>query len=379
MISHRNITVEYLRGLAILLVIGIHFFDLCRYVTNVKPSGVYSVFGHGYWGVNIFFVISGFLIASTSVRDSGAGGIAVDTARFYIRRVTRILPLLSLVILIGMAVLFLSRDSRSFEYLFKVPGATMSASFWLAIAAFGFNWYRILDGGPTGGWFGLQWDILWSLAVEEQFYILFPFIIRITRTRDRLRAAMIAFVVTTVLLRMVMRQLGYDEAYITMNSVTAASALAIGIVVAVSDPWHAGYARPAAMLGVVGIVVCYGLGYAFDDLTTFALEASVGLVIQASRSVLPGSSRLVKIPLLAEVGRVSYGAYLYHPVVFYLASPWLIASSVNRFVSFFVVVTALVIVAEISLRLFERPVETRGRQYLYARLTGPDQKARIAP
>jgi peptidoglycan/LPS O-acetylase OafA/YrhL len=118
---------------------------------------------NGYEAVFIFFVISGFLIATRIVERDG-GLERVDLRRFYRARALRILPLL----LLTLAVLALLA-------LFGVPGfapaeGKQSVAGLLGSAlSFTFNWYE----GRTG-WAPAGWDVLWSLSIEEVFYIGFP-------------------------------------------------------------------------------------------------------------------------------------------------------------------------------------------------------------
>ena len=143
-------------GLRAVAVLSIVFFHL-----DIPP------FTGGYVGVDIFFVISGYLITSIIVRELQAGNFSI--ARFYERRVRRILPAL-VVVLVGTLLLgLLLLNPAQLEDLGKAAAAT---------SVFSSNIFFFLGAGYFDGPSELK-PLLhtWSLAVEEQFYILFPFVL----------------------------------------------------------------------------------------------------------------------------------------------------------------------------------------------------------
>ena len=145
--------IDGLRALAVISVILFHINP------NYMPSG--------FLGVDIFFVISGFLITSIIYRE-----MAEETftfANFYNRRIKRILPIFFVVLIIGLLVvwwLFLERDFHS------ITKSAISAVFFLS------NLYFSRDGG----YFDISseekpFNHIWSLSVEEQFYFIFPLVL----------------------------------------------------------------------------------------------------------------------------------------------------------------------------------------------------------
>lgn len=364
----RDVAVDRLRGLAIILVLGLHFFDLSVFVgggSSHDRSYIYRIFSHGYFGVTIFFVISGCLIASTSIKDIN-GVLSVAAARFYIRRATRIFPLLLLATAAGVFVLNFAGDqpgNKAFQYLFLVPGAVFTTGFWLSIAAFCFNWFRVLAGGQTHGWFGLQWDVLWSLSVEEQFYLAFPWVVLLCGTVRRLRHFMFFVIIACAAARFLLVSFGSPLLSNFANSVICFDALAIGVVVALSPPWSIRNSRMAIGAGALLLTFSYLCGSTIlAGLPTFLMALSTGLLIQGSRGSAGPVSSFVE-PVLPAFGKLSYGLYLLHPIAFFAVAPIAVAS-VNPAVGFLIAVTAVFILASISFHFYEKPIERRSRDWL---------------
>ena len=354
----RNMVVDQLRGIAILLVLGLHYFGLWTYEANLGEAplhGAAKVFGHGYLGVNMFFAISGYLITSTSVARDERGLVRIEAPAFYVRRATRIFPLLAVTLIIGAIAVAVAPSGPAREYLFDMPGTVFSAGFVAAVVGFAFNWFRLASVGPGGvhGWFGLHWDVLWSLAVEEQFYVVFPLMIIGARTVARLRAVLWAVFVVAVATRVSLVASGADWLMSATNSVSCFDALALGALAALSDPWSARVSKIAAISGCLGLLVFYLLGYAGWGLPATGMAASTVLVAQASR--VPGTFPRLSFPLVSEFGVLSYGLYLLQALTFALLPRWVL--QIDPFVGFAIALSAATLVAGASLSLFERPVE----------------------
>ncbi len=166
--ARRNAYIDALRGLSIVLVVVLHVQIRVRlqdtFLFRHAPEPVWALLcRNGHNGVRIFFVISGFLITSTSLARWGALA-RVDARRFYQLRFARIAPLL-------LALLAL----LSGLHLLQVPGYTIDAEkaslgrALLSALTLHLNW---LEGQV--GYLPASWDVLWSLSVEEAFYCFFP-------------------------------------------------------------------------------------------------------------------------------------------------------------------------------------------------------------
>ena len=290
---------DSMRGIAVLLIL---FFHGMAPPLSPKLAGggkfIFTVSQHGWIGVNLFFVLSGFLIT----------GILIDSRykhgyfrRFYIRRALRILPALYATLIV------------------LVIGGWISWRFLLLGVLFLANTAPLL-GVP------LQYGPLWSLAVEEHFYMLWPGIVR-KLSPSGLIILLATIVVTTPLLRatdFIIRGFPADAIY--LYTWFNLDGLALGALLAVflRRPWfHRIQLSRAAPLLLVGGVAFFLLvsehplaGAAFSS--TASNVASAGLL---ACMLLIGTSRwrqLVDRPVLKFLGFISYGLYLIHALAFRL-------------------------------------------------------------
>jgi peptidoglycan/LPS O-acetylase OafA/YrhL len=358
-----------LRAVAVLLVI------LCHYVANVLPrrdtAVVRATLGWTWSGVDLFFVLSGFLI----------GGILMthrDSQRyyrtFYLRRACRIVPAYFLVV--GLAFAFMALEER--RLVPPVPFRKLLPA-WTYLT-FTQNLFMASHNG-----FGSQFlSPTWSLAVEEQFYLLVPLIVRLVSPR-RLPLVLLAGILTAPALRLWLG-VGADGAaplgsYVLMPA--RADALLLGVLAAWA--WRAeGFRRfvreaggwillPAAVCAVAVAILAQGGG---EPLTPgmahggFSwLSLGYACVVLAAASHAPALGGLRWGPLQA-LGRVSYATYLVHLPVLRIVHFALRGDfpSVTGATAAGVTLLALVVtvaLAAVSWRFFEGPIVRWGHRAAY--------------
>lgn len=307
--------VPALDGLRAVAVVGVVLFH----------GGVSWVPG-GYLGVDVFFVLSGYLITTLLLRERADTG-GIDLRAFWTRRLRRLLPAL-LVMLAAVAVatpFFVAAPDRA-----SVRGDALASLAYVA------NWRFILTDQSYFAGAPSPLRHLWSLSVEEQWYIVFPVVLLLAlRRARRLVPVIIALAAATVASALWMARLasgGGDPSRAYYGTDTRAHSLLAGaLLAAVAAQWplhrHRRLLGVVGLVGAAGVVASYVLvsegdlwmyrgGFLGLALATAALVAAVAL----PRSPLPWTRALAVAPLVA-IGRVSYGLYLWHWPVNVFLSP----------------------------------------------------------
>jgi len=171
--------VDTLRGLSILAVILLHIWIRMRIAglpfDKQLPAWLsWLLFRNGNNGVTVFFAISGFLITTTSLRRFGSLS-AMQPARFYRIRFARIMPSLLLVLAILSALHLAHIDAFTIN-----PARSSLPRALFAALTFHLNWLE-----AARGWLPPNWDVLWSLSIEEMFYLFFPLVCVVLLRRRR--------------------------------------------------------------------------------------------------------------------------------------------------------------------------------------------------
>jgi peptidoglycan/LPS O-acetylase OafA/YrhL len=284
--------------------------------------GEVAGFGGGYLGVSVFFTLSGFLITSLLVREHDATG-RIDLGRFYSRRLRRLLPASALCLLAVVAI-------AAFTDLFDgvaslrddVLGCVFQVANWVFLAGDGS--YQDLLARTSGTASPLEH--FWSLAIEEQFYWIWPPIITLLFARTAVRRVRLAWVggltvASLVAAPVVARVWGPDAAY--WSTPARIGEILVGAMIAVvlaerSVParWH--------VLAPVALVLLGGAVVLFPASGGPAYQGALPLVALVSGALLLGLQvdgplrRVLSVGPLVALGRISYGVYLYHWPVFVL-------------------------------------------------------------
>ena len=295
-----------LRAVAVLAVISYH--------------DNYSWARGGFLGVDAFFVLSGFLITTLLVLEyQRASSIAL--LAFWGRRLRRLLPALLLVL--AAVAIYAWVDVSSFE-LARVRGDALSSLFYFT------NWRFIAEGTSYFDFFSSPSPVhhLWSLAIEEQFYLVWPLVVfaclRLAHGRQRLLVAVTAIgaVISIVIMALLYDSTDPSRAYFGTDS--RSHTIFIGALLALwliaKPPVGATARRVVQVVGVIGAIgVAFALFRMSDTDSWYyhggsavyavAVAAVIATVVQPDRSVLRWGLGLA--PMI-WIGRISYGLYLWH-------------------------------------------------------------------
>jgi peptidoglycan/LPS O-acetylase OafA/YrhL len=306
--SGRWPALDGMRGVGILAVMVVHLGD-----PHLLPGGGLAV--------DVFFVISGFLITSILLGEEAKSG-RVRCGMFYMRRALRLFPALAVVLAVVTGIALLDRGALwSRPTLAGLP----------FIVGYVGNWFRAFSSGvlPLGAL-----GQTWSLAVEEQFYLVWPlvFVLAFSRLRDRRKAAIILASIAAVVMayRVVALAHGWSVGRISNGTDTHCDGLLVGCALAewlsVSQP-SAGARHVSRYLSIVGLIalatmvlavksprVLAGAGYPVAELATAAI-----LWNQVTRP-MPAFARVLTSDPLRWVGRRSYGLYLWHYPIYIIVA-----------------------------------------------------------
>jgi peptidoglycan/LPS O-acetylase OafA/YrhL len=337
----------WLDGLRAIAVIGVLVFHHFRF----DPLEVGAWTG-GFLGVDIFFVLSGYLITSLLLTEHTRTG-RIGLGAFWIRRARRLLPAL-LVMVTGVLALaqWVLRDRE----LFRLRGEMMSALFYVA------NWYHLGHGGAVGH--------VWSLAVEEQWYLVWPILfvalLRVTRARASLLITAItilvigSFVWSLVVLAQSDEQRVYYGTDTRSHELLAGALLAV-VLAATRTAWSSRARRAADATGIAALAVVVVLFWSAKVdaqwLHRFGyplISALIAAVIVAGVRGRGAVARVLGIRWLRMIGVVSYGLYLFHWPVYW----WLRERSVgfDGAALFVLRVGVTAAFATVSYWLVERPI-----------------------
>ena len=351
-----------IRGCAILLVLVWHYIP-CQ--IQAEPKTILSVLGRvlslTWSGVDLFFVLSGFLIA----------GILLDNREaknyfrvFYIRRTCRIFPLYFLVL--GLFLLFtrLDFDKSSFKWLLSDPKPLWS------YATFTQNIFMGLGETCGAHWLGMTW----SLAVEEQFYIFLPAVVYVM-PRSVLPYILGSLIVSAPILRLLSP--GF---HMFVNAPWRSDSLLLGALLAwfVREPGNLEWCKRRQPQLYCGLgILLFGAAImtgrrswfgVFDHSWLAALYALFILLSLVDSEHWP--LRFLKHPLLTWFGVMSYGIYMYHQIVSGLlhgiingAAP-AIKNPLDAGITGLALVLTLIL-ATLSYRLIERWIIQYGHKFKY--------------
>jgi len=325
-------SLDGLRAISIVAVLWHH--------TARGPSAL-AISGRGFLGVDLFFVISGFLIVTLLLREERRSG-KISLRSFYARRFLRIFPPYYLMLLVVTVAVYLKRGSTLEPVVHDLPYALLYVSNMVHMRSF--------------------LDITWSLATEEQFYLAVPALLR----RGR-RAAPLVLSIACLLAYLPTFGLFPELALPGFFRQTTFGPILVGVLLAfvMNDArgfgwlarllWHR--LSPVAALGLVVLAASHPA----EDLSGLPrIGIHVAMAVLVAACVVREQHALV--PVLSawpmrRIGTVSYGIYLYHMLTWYFVDVATRRAGLESQLVFFVANTlASWLVAELSFRWFESPV-----------------------
>ncbi len=321
MIAKRIPELDGLRGVAIILVIIWHYLNN-QLVPDKSPVVDFVIhLTSNFWnGVDLFFVLSGFLIGGILLRAKGSENYFKT---FYLRRIFRIFPVYYLILFIYIFLIILIPGiSAIIPYLFKDPLPVWSYLFYFQ------NYLMIIKQSYGAGWLG----VTWSLAIEEQFYLLLPLLIFLFRKKP-LTILIVMLIILATIFRYYagdgyQRQLAFQcrmdtlfagvlfaiifEQQKIISFLRKCKVLLLIILVSMT----AGFFILSLMVGwSINVFVYLGYILLFVLLIIFALVFRESFV-----------ARILRNKYLRKTGTISYGIYLYHLIVIYLLY-WILEKS----------------------------------------------------
>ncbi|CAO5259387.1 acyltransferase family protein [Frankia sp. AgKG'84/4] len=359
-----NPALDGVRALAVLCVLVFHM--------DALPGG--------YLGVDVFFVLSGFLITGGLLAERDRTG-GMSLTRFYLRRAYRLLPAFWLLVAVAtgwVVVLGMGTAGERREFLDSLASSTLYLN----------NYFQVVKQSTGAGWLGHTW----SLSLEEQFYLLWPLVLivlcRRPRIVDRLPVVLLGGAVAVALWRNVLVAFGAQGTRTYFALDTRADALLVGCALAAwlraarrAADGRGGVAEASrrrvgleSMIGALPVIGTLALailavevvrapsGWGPPTILTRGGYTLIALVVAALILALEQGAttswlfRVLAAAPLAWLGRISYGFYLWHfPVVAHWGPD--LTDTLGRWPAILAVGVISVALAAASYYLLEQPIQ----------------------
>ncbi|MEO5920874.1 MAG: acyltransferase family protein [Pseudolysinimonas sp.] len=372
--SFRVTGLDGVRAIAVLLVILYH----------LSPG---SVIG-GYIGVDLFFVVSGFLITTLLLREREAAG-RISLYGFWRRRARRLLPALGVLIVVCCSAAYLVGRDVLVGLGSQVLGAVTFSSNWLFLAT-----RSDYFDSTTPELF----RNLWSLAVEEQFYLIWPLllVLLLLRIPRWLRITLIAVIAAGSAVAMALLWVPESATRVYYGTDTHAFGLAIGAVLAVVAlhwpprplEWARWHRRALGIAGTVALAGILAVGMTMPEDAPIVFQGglvgvSVLSAVLIAALLIPASplGRILESQPLRWIGQRSYGLYLWHWPVFILvvaALPAWVREGTSGWALGGIAFAITVAAAALSYRFIEQPIRRDGFRATLSRFGASVRSSRLS-
>ncbi len=347
-----------LRALAVFGVLVHHFLPQQFFLNSILHCGSF--------GVRLFFVLSGFLITGILLRCRNTIALANQDAvftigRFYIRRFIRIFPIYYLTVAITALVAFNSVKESAFWHLTYTSNIYFSSR----------NWDAVLSH-------------FWTLAVEEQFYLIWPWVMLLVPSKHLLKIIIVTISIGP-LFRFLCIQFGVNNGvreYIL--TFACLDSLGMGALLAFYTYNQDNFKQHKRLLCSFGFWVCGSLWVTLNiiylpnlNMITVVLENTItsGLLVWLINRAGQGFSgvmgTILELKPLVYLGKISYGIYIYHLLVAYVISamfPHIDLTYQTVFIQFVFNTVATLVVAMLSWHLIEKPINDKKRYFGYTKM-----------
>ncbi|MFZ6849418.1 acyltransferase family protein [Undibacterium sp. RuRC25W] len=341
----RIVALDGLRAVSILLVLLSH-----AWLGHIVPGGL---------GVTIFFFISGFIITRLMITEWDEAG-RISIKKFYLRRVFRLMPALVVFVMISLCVM--QRAGTQWTWI-----ELASVFFYFA------NYFGIFIGF-SDSLLPSPLSITWSLAVEEHFYMIFPFVfLGLISVPKRFLTVIFSLVLIVLAWRVYLvygvglEHLVHYRIYKATDTRVDSIMYGTGFAILLAR-----YPRAIALLQrretlVFGVMaMLYSLisrDENFRESYRYSLQG-IALACMFSYLVLKDTfaSRFLSLGLLNYLGKISYSLYLYQWLVFAIITAWIPALSLSLRITIMIGVS--IVLADLSYRFVERPCLNFGRKFL---------------
>lgn len=360
-LNKRNDNIDFIRGISILLVILLHIYIRVPYLEHLQSNSFLNalktiVLQSGYYGVIIFFVISGFLITDISIKRWNTLK-TIELKQFYYLRFARIFPMLiTVVVILSLLDLFAVNG-------FVIHTTSLKEAVFAALT-FHINWLEAKTGYLPG-----SWDVMWSLSVEEVFYLFFPLLFLFVRNKYAIGFILLIIIVLGPFARVFFsnNDIWSDHSYLSCMDGIVFGCLAALMI-------------NTFRLNFLLIKICFTVGlslfiliflfrqFVYDiglcnlGLNITLLEISIALLLIFSKSNLQTYSKKWKMITLPFrwYGKNSYEVYLTHmfivTVFFNFAPAFWLSSPIKIGCLFIAIVLLAGLLGNIIEKIFSAPM-----------------------